>query len=64
MAVNITLTMIKPEAVGKNYVGPILNMINEAGFKIAAMKITKLSTMQAEAFYEIHSDRPFYTDLV
>lgn len=64
MAGNITLTMIKPEAVGKNYVGPILNMINEAGFKIAAMKLTKLSTRQAEAFYAVHSDRPFYADLV
>ncbi|KPL16169.1 MAG: nucleoside diphosphate kinase [Bacteroides sp. SM23_62] len=64
MAGNITLTMIKPEAVAKNYIGPILNMINEAGFKIAAMKLTKLSTRQAEAFYAIHSDKPFYADLV
>lgn len=64
MAGNITFTMIKPEAVGKNYAGPILNMINEAGFKIAAMKLTKLSTRQAEAFYAVHSERPFYTDLV
>jgi nucleoside-diphosphate kinase len=64
MAGNITLTMIKPEAVAKNYIGPILNMINEAGFKIAAMKLTKLSFRQAEAFYAIHSDKPFYADLV
>jgi nucleoside-diphosphate kinase len=64
MAGNITLTMIKPEAVAKNYIGPILNMINGAGFKIAAMKLTKLSTRQAEAFYAIHSDKPFYADLV
>ena len=54
MAGNITLTMIKPEAVGKNYIGPILNMINKAGFVIAAMKLTKLSTRQAEAFYAVH----------
>jgi nucleoside-diphosphate kinase len=64
MARNITLTMIKPDAVGKNYIGPILQMINEAGFKIAAMKLTKLSTRQAEAFYAVHSDKPFYADLV
>ena len=64
MTGNITLTMIKPEAVGKNYIGPILKMINKAGFKIAAMKLTKLSRRQAEAFYSVHSDRPFYADLV
>ena len=64
MAGNITLTMIKPEAVGKNYIGPILQMINEAGFNIAAMKLTKLSKRQAEAFYEVHSERPFYGELV
>jgi nucleoside-diphosphate kinase len=64
MAGNITLTMIKPEAVGKNYVGPILRMINDAGFKISAMKLTKLSTRQAELFYEVHSERPFNRELV
>ena len=64
MAGNITLTMIKPEAVGKNYIGPILRMINEAGFKIAALKLTRLSRRQAEAFYAIHSERPFYAELV
>jgi nucleoside-diphosphate kinase len=64
MAGNITLTMIKPEAVGKNHIGPILNLINKAGFVIAAMKLTKLSTRQAEAFYAVHRDKPFYADLV
>ncbi len=64
MAGNITLTMIKPEAVSKNYIGPILQMINAAGFKITALKLTKLSTRQAEAFYEVHSERPFYGELV
>jgi nucleoside-diphosphate kinase len=56
--------MIKPEAVAKNYVGPILSMINEAGFRITAMKLTRLSSRQAEAFYAVHSDKPFYRDLV
>jgi len=64
MAGNITLTMIKPEAFKNNYTGPILRMINEAGFKIAALKLTKLSTRQAEAFYAVHSERPFYSELV
>jgi nucleoside-diphosphate kinase len=64
MAGNITLTMIKPEAVGKNYIGPILQMINEAGFKIGAMRLTRLSRRQAETFYAVHSDRPFFADLV
>ena len=56
--------MIKPEAVAKNYIGPILSRINEAGFRITAMKLTRLSTRQAEAFYTVHSDKPFYRDLV
>jgi len=64
MARNITLTMIKPGAVSKNYTGPILSMINQDGFNITAMKLTKLSTRQAEEFYAIHRDKPFYVDLV
>ena len=64
MAGNITLTMVKPGAFRKGYTGPILNMINEAGFKIIAMKLTKLSTRQAESFYAIHRSKPFYESLV
>jgi nucleoside-diphosphate kinase len=64
MAGNTTLTMIKPEAVGKKHIGPILSMINEAGFKITAMKMTKLSTRQAEEFYAVHRGKPFYDSLV
>jgi nucleoside-diphosphate kinase len=64
MAGNITLTMIKPGAFRKGYTGPILNMINEAGFQIIAMKLTKLSTRQAESFYAIHRSKPFYESLV
>ena len=56
--------MIKPEAVAKNLIGPILDMICEAGFRITAMKLTKLSQRQAEAFYAVHSGRPFYGELV
>jgi nucleoside-diphosphate kinase len=64
MAGKITLTMIKPGAFRKGYTGPILNMINEAGFRILAMKLTKLSTRQAEEFYAIHRSKPFYESLV
>jgi len=61
---NVTLTMIKPTAVRKGYIGPILAKINEAGFRIRAMKFTKLSVEQAQLFYEVHKERPFYKDLV
>ena len=64
MAGKITLTMIKPGAFRKGHTGPILNMINEAGFRIIAMKLTKLSTKQAEEFYAIHRSKPFYNSLV
>lgn len=64
MATNRTFTMIKPDAVEKNYIGGILKMINDGGFKIVAMKYTKLSKEQAGAFYEVHKERPFYGELV
>ncbi len=64
MATNRTFTMIKPDAVGNNYIGPILAKINEAGFRIVAMKYTRLSAEMAGRFYEIHKERPFYGELV
>ena len=64
MAGKITLTMIKPGAFRKGHTGSILKMINEAGFRISAMKLTKLSTRQAEEFYAIHRSKPFYDSLV
>lgn len=64
MAGNITLTIIKPGAFRKGYTGPILNMINEAGFRIIAMKLTKLSVKQVEEFYAIHRSKPFFESLV
>lgn len=60
----ITLTMIKPTAVEKGYIGPILAKINESGFKIIAMKFLKLSMEQARAFYKVHEGKPFYDSLV
>lgn len=64
MATNRTFTMIKPDAVEANNIGSILAMITENGFKIVAMKYTKLSSEQAGQFYEVHKERPFYGELV
>lgn len=64
MAGNRTFTMIKPDAVKNGHIGAILNHINDAGFKIVAMKYTKLSAEKAGEFYAVHSERPFYGELV
>ena len=64
MAGNITFTIIKPRAVSKGYIGPILNKIHEAGFRISAMKMLQLTDNEAKTFYQVHSERPFYNDLV
>ena len=64
MATNRTFTMIKPDAVEKNFIGPILAKINEAGFRIVAMKYTKLTKETAGKFYEVHKERGFYGELV
>jgi nucleoside-diphosphate kinase len=64
MATNRTFTMIKPDATAKNYIGGILKMINDGGFRIVAMKYTRLSKEAAGKFYEVHSARPFYGELV
>jgi len=64
MSANRTFTMIKPDAVAKGYIGEILAQINEAGFKIVAMKYTQLSRLDAERFYAVHSERPFFGELV
>lgn len=55
--------MIKPDAVGAGNTGAIIKMIEEAGFRIVAMKKTKLSKEQAGQFYAVHKERPFYNDL-
>jgi len=64
MATNRTFTMLKPDAVANGYIGGILKMINDAGFRIIAMKYTKLSAATAGEFYEVHKERPFYGELV
>ena len=64
MSGNVTFTMIKPCAVKNNFIGPILKMINEKGFKIKAIKMTRLTRDRAEAFYEVHTGKPFFEELV
>ena len=63
MAGNITFTMIKPDGVEANNIGPILAMINKAGFRILAMKYMRLTKEQAGNFYAVHKERPFYGEL-
>lgn len=64
MGTNITLTIIKPKAVDRNHVGPILGIINEHGFRIEALKMLHLSFSQAKLFYIVHEGKPFYEKLV
>ncbi|MFS4415746.1 nucleoside-diphosphate kinase [Maribacter sp. 2307ULW6-5] len=64
MSTNRTFTMIKPDAVENGHIGAILEKINGAGFKIVAMKYTHLSKRDAEVFYGVHRERPFFGDLV
>ena len=63
MATNRTFTMIKPDAFEAGNTGAILKMIENAGFKIMAMKATQLTPQLAGKFYEVHKERPFYADL-
>ncbi|MDI9341925.1 MAG: nucleoside-diphosphate kinase [Sediminibacterium sp.] len=63
MTGQITFTMIKPDAVEANNIGPILAMINKAGFTITAMKYMRLTKEQAGQFYAVHKERPFYGEL-
>ena len=64
MANNRTFTMIKPDAVENGHIGGILDKINAAGFRIVAMKMTRLSAEKAGEFYAVHKERPFYGELV
>lgn len=61
---NRTFTMIKPDAVESGYIGAILEKISSAGFKIVAMKYTQMSRRDAQEFYAIHKERPFFGELV
>ena len=61
---NRTFTMIKPDAYASGYSGAILQKIESAGFKLVAMKLTRLSAEKAGEFYAVHKERPFYGELV
>ena len=60
---NITFIMIKPDAVERGLIGNILKDIIDAGFKIKALKLTQLSLYEAELFYSVHAERPFFDEL-
>jgi nucleoside-diphosphate kinase len=61
---NKTLAILKPDCVEKNLIGDVVKKINEAGFKIKAIKMTRLTPASAGGFYEIHRERPFFNDLL
>ena len=61
---NKTLAIIKPDAVGNGFTGKIMDRIIEAGFKVQAAQLIRLSREKAEGFYVVHKERPFYNDLV
>lgn len=64
MAIERTLSIIKPDAVAKNVVGQIVARFEQAGLNVIAARMQQLSRAQAERFYAVHKDRPFYKDLV
>lgn len=64
MSNDITFSIIKPDAFGSGNAGNIISRINKAGFRIVALKMLQMTRAQAESFYEVHSERPFYPELV
>jgi len=64
MVTNKTFTMLKPDSVEKGNIGAILEKITASGFRIVAMKLTELTKADAEAFYAVHNERPFFGELV
>ncbi|PAU93366.1 nucleoside-diphosphate kinase [Aliifodinibius salipaludis] len=64
MAVERTLTILKPDCVRKNLIGEVTRRIQEAGFRIVAMKMTRLTKDTAGGFYAVHKERPFFDELV
>jgi len=64
MATNRTFTMIKPDGVEDGHIGAILEKITASGFKIVALKLTQMTVADAQVFYVVHNERPFYGELV
>ena len=64
MATNRTFTMLKPDSIEEGNIGAILEKITASGFRIVAMKLTQMTTADAQAFYAVHNERPFFGELV
>ena len=64
MAIERTFGIVKPDAVAKNAIGGVVDMIEKAGLKLLALRLTRLTDGQARAFYAVHKERPFFPDLV
>jgi nucleoside-diphosphate kinase len=64
MPIERTLSIIKPDGVGRNLIGEVLNRFEKAGLKVVAARMTHLSQKEAEGFYAVHRERPFFKDLV
>ena len=64
MALERTLSIVKPDGVARNLIGDVYHRFEKAGLRIVAARMLHLSTAQAQAFYEVHKERPFYADLV
>jgi nucleoside-diphosphate kinase len=64
MAIERTFSIIKPDAVAKNVIGPIIGKLEAAGLRVIASRMVRLTEAQAKAFYAVHKERPFYGDLV
>ncbi len=64
MAIERTFSIIKPDAVAKNVIGPITTKLEEGGLRVVASKMIRMTETQARAFYAVHKERPFYNDLV
>ena len=64
MALEQTLSIIKPDAVARNLIGAIISRFEKAGLQVVAARLTRLSRSQAERFYAIHAERPFFADLI
>tara|TARA_B100001175_G_C19473170_1_gene622864 strand:- start:32 stop:454 length:423 start_codon:yes stop_codon:yes gene_type:complete len=64
MKTNRTFTMLKPDSIEDGYMLPILNKISESGFKIIGLKYKKMNREEAQEFYSIHSEKPFFNDLI
>jgi nucleoside-diphosphate kinase len=64
MAIERTFSIIKPDAVARNVIGPIIGKLEAAGLRVIASRMVRLTEAQAQAFYAVHKERPFYNDLV